>query len=309
MKQHFLPKIYLEGFCDPDCPEGHDPFVWKIELVDAEWKKRAPQNIAFIPDMYCFEGDDGEKLYELDKAITTEEGKASSIIKNKIYQKQLIDEEEKMILSGFIALFAIRVPAWLKKIDNMQVDRVKIFMDMTAMHPEALESMINEYEKETGKKAPDNLKPEDFMSKNFDITPSRNATLEIAMSVAPTIQMIIKDMKWMFVCTTPDKPFITSDHPYVLWNSNLKNPMNGPGLAQRDVELTIPISSEFLLSMTWQDRPEIDYTDISASDYLIKGFNMRTIMRSDKMLISSKQTFPGDHLVENWLTKRKARKE
>lgn len=77
--QHYIPQFYLREFTDPETPNEHE---------SKKWKKKSPKNIASKPDFYSFVDQKGKRCDEIEKWLSTIEGKTASIYRNKICTRQ-----------------------------------------------------------------------------------------------------------------------------------------------------------------------------------------------------------------------------
>jgi hypothetical protein len=67
--QHWVPKTYLDAWCDPHCPAGHEPFLWLFEKAGSEPKKKSPKNVFRETDMYTRRLPDGRRDLSLETCL------------------------------------------------------------------------------------------------------------------------------------------------------------------------------------------------------------------------------------------------
>ena len=48
-KQHFVPQSYLRAWCDPETPDGQEPYVWRFAKDGTDARRKAPENIFHRP--------------------------------------------------------------------------------------------------------------------------------------------------------------------------------------------------------------------------------------------------------------------
>lgn len=72
----------------------------------------------------------------------------------------------------------------------------------------------------------------------------------------PKITQLLSKMNLAFLCTLGRGSFITSDSPCYLFNSELQwlPGFHGPGLAQKHVEVWMPLSPEISVSFSWSNN-------------------------------------------------------
>lgn len=51
-KQLFIPKTYLDSWCDVNKPKSHGDYVWVFDYDGKNSKKKSPKNIFFESDLY-----------------------------------------------------------------------------------------------------------------------------------------------------------------------------------------------------------------------------------------------------------------
>ena len=101
-KQHFVNQSYLEAWCDPDCPDDHEPYVWRFDKDGSNRKPKAPTNIFWETDMYTIERD-GKRDLCLERGLSQLEMEFARIRREKLSQQEPLNEEEHVLLCAFIA--------------------------------------------------------------------------------------------------------------------------------------------------------------------------------------------------------------
>lgn len=279
--QHYIPQFYLREFTDPETPNGHEPYVWVYGHESKKWKKKSPKNIASKPNFYSFIDQEGKKRDEIEKGLSTIEGKTASIYRNKICTRQQLTIQEKATIAEFIVLMVTRVPSFHNTIDSSVCKLTKILLEMYKARPEAAKKFKEEYERDIGRKL-----PEDFDERKSFILKMMISLTEIAK--------IIFNMTWTFIHTTEKAWFITSDSPFNMRNPKSNSPWYGHGLAYQDIEVTIPLSRQICLLATWKKGlwPHIDVPQL-----VVEELNHDRIEASDKFIISSQNDFIGSQFL------------
>jgi hypothetical protein len=100
------------------------------------------------------------------------------------------------------------------------------------------------------------------------------------------IAPILYDMKWGLI--TRDEgtdPFITSDNPALMVNPAIPyNSFYGPGLGQKDVEVSLPLSPDLALLVGWQVEYDCMYIPVGSETIIEMN---RRVMRFADTLISN----------------------
>jgi hypothetical protein len=107
--QHFLAQIYLHQFTDPSCPDGYQPYLWLLDTVTKEVKRKAPKKVAAERGF-----NDWETLPsaapQLEHLYGHFEGKINRIIKCLEQGDYNLATSDRFILAVYIALQLTRTP-------------------------------------------------------------------------------------------------------------------------------------------------------------------------------------------------------
>src|SRR5258708_2666975 len=81
MHAHLVPQFYLKLFLELETPIGQEPAVWRYDVRKGKAKRRAPSNMATIPDFYSSRGGlpPGDKTIE--QLLGDVESKAASALR------------------------------------------------------------------------------------------------------------------------------------------------------------------------------------------------------------------------------------
>jgi hypothetical protein len=297
MQQHYLPQFYLKCFCDPDTPPGQEPYVWVYAQDNPIWKKKAPANIAKGADLYSFTDNEGHRHDEIERGLGEVESQAASILRDKIskYEPHL-DEREVVTLALFVGYMAVRIPSFHERLGDFMIDVVSAMMRMQASKPEAFPALKASVEEKTGEKLPDWFGPEHLDPSRYIITPSKSLVVALALSPIKDITYHLTNMSWRFL-VAEEGFFITSDWPFCMLNPKLIGSFYGPGLAQKDVEVTIPLSPRIALLATW-DTPDTRFSGVGADT--VSAINKRTALIAREFVVSQKPGFAGDEILKSW---------
>jgi hypothetical protein len=292
--QHYIPQFYLREFTDPETPNGYEPYVWKYEHESKKWKKKSPKNIASKPDFYSFVDQKGKRRDEIEKGLSIIEGKTASIYRNKIYNGQYLSNQEKATIAEFIAFMVTRVPKFHNLIDSSVSELTTRMMEMYKTRPEAAKKFKEEYERDIGKKLPEEFDESRLDPSKYKINASKSFILKMMVSLTE-IAKIIFNMSWTFLHTTGKAWFITSDNPFSMRNPKSNSPLYGHGLMSQDIEVTIPLSKQICLLATWKKGlwPHIDVPQL-----VVEELNHDRIAASDKYIISPRNDFIGSQYLK-----------
>jgi hypothetical protein len=294
VKHHYLPQFYLREFTDPDVPYGHDPYIWVYSLAKRTWRRRGPHNVAAESDYYAFTDQTGKRSHEVEKMLSQVESMTAHVVREKVLNQQLLDEEDRATIATFVALTPARVPAQHEHIGNFMAEVAQdILRAMHQVHmqaPETLEAFKRDYRQETGKHDLDNLRPEHLDPTRYKIRTTRPAAIGISFSAVLDCARIIAEMGWTFLVSAPPDHFITSDYPFSILDPTNRNQAYGHGLAFKHVEVSLPLTRNLAFLAVWQSKGT---QWLPASERIVKQVNLRSMLSASRFLVAPKPDFPG----------------
>jgi Protein of unknown function (DUF4238) len=229
--QHIIPKCYLKQFVDPNVSAGQEAYVWIFDRGSTTGKRRAPKNILTETDLYTFEGGDGVKDYSLEKTLSQIESEYATVFDLKLSRKLPLNRSEHIVLCAFVAAMLQRTIKQKEHIEHFYDQLISVTEGMETAHGLAPKTSLEL------RQAKDNAHK-----------------MAIVQSV-PEITNILLRMNLAFLCADRRSSFITSDAPCFLFNAELQwQRFYGPGLAQKNVEVRMPLSPEISLSFTWANN-------------------------------------------------------
>ncbi len=229
-KQHYVPQCYLREFADPRATHrGGEPFVWIFDKNGKNKRHDKIKNVLASNDLYTLKIE-GKKNYSIEKTLASLEGEYAGIFRTKIKNRKPITEEEHIILCAFVSVMLQRT---LRHKDN-----VLRFCDELLEHTEAIE-------RAHGLKANRSQQLRDYKENSYK--------LGVLQTLPDLTELLIK-MSVAFLCAEGRAKFITSDDPCNLFNPELQwQRFYGPGLGQRSVQVTLPLSPEIMLCLSWSN--------------------------------------------------------
>ena len=176
----------------------------------------------------------------------------------------------RMDFAHFTALMIVRTPAERRMTAETYGRMLQIKNYAYATHPQAFETLIRNFEKDTGQKL-DSAAIEAVKQAMLD--PSGLALILpqelslVALNSAKTLARTFYDMHW-FTIRADQGFFITSDNPVVREvDPRTRHPLYGDGgFLNKTVEVTFPLSRQILLLMSWSDRQRKEVLDRKAVD-------------------------------------------
>lgn len=228
-KQHYVPQCYLREFADSSTPSNKEPFIWIFNKKGNNKRRDKIKNVLTSNDLYTLKIQ-GKKNYSIEETLANLEGKYAEIFRTKIKNRLPLNEEEHIILCAFVSVMLQRT---LRHKDSL--DR---FYNELIEHAEAIEQANNLEPKESER------------LKKF----KRDTHKLGVVQLLPDITELLIKMSVAFLCAEGGARFLTSDDPCNLFNPDLQwQKFYGPGLAQSNVQVTLPLSPDIMLCMSWSN--------------------------------------------------------
>ena len=217
--QHYVPRFILKNFSD-----GKKLQVWVFDKKTGNQFKTHIKNIASESGFYNFNFK-GESL-TIEPSLSDMEAQASEILKRILAERNIsiLRDEEKLVLSRFIALQFVRTRQWRELIKNVSKEMKKTL-------------------KERG------LDPEE--DDNFREINEIDAKLQQVRSILKVDEFTphFYSKKWVLLKANNNNPFYISDNPIALQNMFDYGPYGNIGLAVKGIEIYFPISKTYSIAM------------------------------------------------------------
>jgi hypothetical protein len=291
--QHFVPRVYLGAWTDPETPAQMDPYVWIFERKSREGRRKAPVNIFEETDFYTTEGADGERDLRVEEALNRIETRFVKA-RQKIEKHQRLSAREHVDLVAFVAAMEGRTKAQ-RDHQRRQWGEVKEKMDLMI----DADARLTPDQRRARRSAP-SVPGEDSGGTYEDVErfltyPMRVVVPAMIEAMAPILAM----MHWMIFETDDPIGFITSDAPCVIVDpaAYRRGPMyRGAGLGYQTTEVSMALSPRQLVAFTHHDGCDGYF---GSDRQILDEFNRRAWMRSYEHYIVRK-----NETLDAWFEKR-----
>ena len=294
-KHHKIPRTYLEAFTNS---AGH---VWVAdERLNIYAQK--PGNILTENDYYTIRFKTGGGTLDVEtRLLSGIEGSYAKVYKEKIALKKQISHQEKAILAIFVTSMMERQP--------VRRDSLADFFRRLEDHVTHMRNLPDRVKRQWAAlpdtSSGDGIPADTLLDLGRDVGSLHTSLIPESI---PELAPIIFDMKWAFAFRDKDSPlFITSDNPFKMVNPVTEAELgvgrigSMPGLAQKDVEITFPLSSEMALVCGWQIEHDSLYIPLPKKN--VEDINRRT-QRHAGTLVSAKKK-----LLEEIIARIKSHKQ
>lgn len=236
--QHIIPKCYLRAWCDPDTPSGQCPFIWRISKDGGSKTKRSPEKSFKASDKYTIRLPNGQRNLVLEDTLGKIESDFVGVL-SKVRKRQKLSAGDRAHLCIFAAAMHGRTVSmgehWRGQMQRLH----EIVVDLEQAQ---------------------NLRP------IRSVETGRRVEFAHQVALANSLRFeapLLFQMQLSVLATNDDCGFITSDRPCVWFNPALyKLPplYRHPGLDQREIEVTLPLTPHHMLFISHTRCPE--YVDL-----------------------------------------------
>lgn len=287
-KQHYIPKVYLAAWCDPETPSRMQPYVWMLDPAGGPGKKRAPHKLFSETEIYTISRPDGSRNLKIEHALSRVEQGLNDLIANYIAQCRQLPNPRKTKLIEFIAAMHGRTP----QTRDIQLGLWKSKLDVALQQEQSLEDSTpspTSQEDEVVQSGASSRPSMDTLRRAIE-SPMQYLVPGAFKEAMPALSR----MSITVFCT--DLPsFITSDSPVTWFDPTVprdKYLTHETSLSDDGIEVTMPLSPRHSIML---HNPRIPHTGSvsykSACPRTVVALNRRTAHFADKKIVSWKDGF------------------
>ena len=257
MGHHYVPRMYLTGFC-----QGTRDMLW---AYDRKERCVFQSNIRNLAQQGGFYSDELEKHFSRDI-----EGAAAHVLM-KIRGRSTITANDKRVLSRYLISQWKRVPRGKQRVRNRISDiSEKVRVEVRNQ----IDELLVDNPKLTEVAALRKIEVDGIVARYRERPPDEIWYRAIGPEFVSRATEAVTSMYWRFFCVESTSQFLTSDNPVFIFE--------GKGVGNQDSELSFPITHNILLWASWRsDLPE-GYLDVRPA--LVKEFNRRTVSYSTRFV-------------------------
>ncbi len=248
---HYIPQFYLKGFLDPNRPKEQ---LRVIDKIKKESFVTNPRNVGAKRDFNRVDIP-GMPIDAVEKLFSEIEGEVARVLKYVEDNATLPKGTNVDTLLYFVALLYGHNPQFRNNLSSFETTLIKQMLRVSLSNPESYESWAQQ-ERDAGREVPEYEEAKRFAEEeNFGIRYGHGHHLRYELQSVDKILSLLRHRQWsLFIAAKGTSDFVCSDRPVVLVTigdppQNPDHPYNigGPGLAQRDTELTMPLNSRMAL--------------------------------------------------------------
>lgn len=288
---HYIPQFYLKGFLDPNRPKEQ---LRVIDKIKKESFVTNPRNVGAKRDFNRV-GIPGMPSDVVEKSLSDIEGEVARVLKCVEENATLPKGTDMDTLLYFIALLYGHNPQFRNNLSNFETTVIEQMLRLSLLSPDRYESWAQQ-ERETDKEVPEYEEVKRFVEEeNYDIQYRHGHHLRYELQSTDTVLHLLRHRQWyLFITQEGASDFVCSDRPVALITigdspQNPDHPYNigGPGLAQSNTELTMPLNRRMALFGAFNISSFVD----TVGEKVIADVNDRTILSAAKQIYCSNLDF------------------
>ena len=281
----------MRGFLDPSLKKEQ---LHVIDKIDVKHFVTTPRNVGSQRDFNRINVP-GKPIDEVEKRFAEIDGEVNRVLKEVVENATLPKSADIETLIYFIALLYRRNPQIRNHIGNCETTVIKQMVRALFLTPERYES-YRQQQRAVGKELPEYETMKQFVeSEDYDIRYGHGHHLRYELESIDSVVSLLSQRKWsLFIAEKWAGDFVCSDRPVALISigdppKNPDHPYNsgGPGLAQCNTELTLPLNRRMALFSTLDGSP---YTG-TVDEMTIARINERTIRFATRQVYCSNLDF------------------
>ena len=272
-RNHYLPRAYLQGFCD------RDGMLWTFDRLSKEFRRLPPSSAAVEKEFYIVRDSFGKKSNVVEDWPATCENAAIPIIRKLNVEDRRLTNDERGILARFIALLRLRTTVFNAEMEEVSEDYSSaivgsLFKDEAsaretfarlagngaALPGEKLESLVAMWK-----------------AGQYTLKINREYIIHLMIQRTDSFAERLFAMTWSILRSHPQAAFITADLPWSILTVDPSKPMD---FSFRDIFLphvrtVVPLttSTAVMLETGTPARAPVRYARV------IREFN-RTVNRT-----------------------------
>jgi hypothetical protein len=284
MKQHWVPRSYLEAWADPATATRDNPLVWAFRCEDRKLFSPSVKNIFAETHFYTITRRDGTRDTSLEERFAILEGNFVGA-RERLRQGAQPSSGDEGVFAAYAALMHAR--------SQRMRDHHRSQFKTIAQRMEEIEKLVRR-----GVKIPvapastDNRRSLTRDHVDFVV---ENTGAIIVPPFTRAEAMVYAAMERATLKADGEAEFITSDSPCVWLDKNARPGLFGaPSLLSQGLEVYMPISPE--LCSVWSHRPDLAGV-ISVDGFIVQQVNLWIAAHSE-VLVSTRPLF-ARALLEN----------
>ena len=230
-RNHYLPRAYLHGFCDPD------GLLWTFDRQSKEYRRLPPDSLAVEKEFYIIRDSSGRKSNVVEDWLSDCENTAIPIIRELAAQKSSLAEEERRSLARFVALLRLRTTVFNAEMEEVIAHYTRAITDALLNDEKTARDTFARLPGNGAAIPPDRLESLVSMWKagQYTLKVNREYIIHLMLQRAERFADELFAMRWGVLRSHPQMAFITADLP---WSILTVDPDRPTDFGFRDIFLS-----------------------------------------------------------------------
>lgn len=290
---HYIPQIYLRGFLDSSLQKE------QLNVIDKFGRRHFISNPRNIGSQRDFNRVDipGMPIDEAEMRIFSPiDGKTGEMLKYITDNATLPEKEDMFALLSFVALLYNHNPQRRSNLVKSETEILKRALRLLVANRERYESQMQKVFGEGNERVTFEATKQFVEEEDFEIKYRHGHHLQCELEVISDVVLpLLAQRKWsLLIADGSTSDFVCSDRPVALvtigdppQNPDQPYHFGGPGLAQTNTELSVPLNRKMSLIGTLEGNSYATTVD----DKIVAEINMRTIHFAARQIYCSNLDF------------------
>lgn len=229
-RNHYLPRAYLQGFCD------REGLLWTFDRVSKEFRRLPPNSVAVEKEFYIIRDSSGQKSNIVEDWLASCENAAIPVIRALDAGKPRLTEEERRILARFIALLRLRTTVFNAEMEEVIEHYSKAIASSLLKDEKTAREIFARLPGNGAAMPADRLESLVSMWKagQYTLKINREYIIHLMLQRTQSFADELFAMGWGIVRSHPQASFITADLP---WSILTIDPSKPTDFSFRDIFL------------------------------------------------------------------------
>jgi hypothetical protein len=275
LRHHYVPSFLLARWATPQKREGK---LAALAVATGNAAMTRPDDVAFVPELYTLNGDDGRLDRKIETFMSVIEQYAADPIKRLGRAPQSISEEDRWTVAFFIALQQGRTPSGLELHRRFIEFAAKEWLRLRHAWYSDFDAGATVYRRKHGAESSDEdirafaeaqkpaLPDPDGPMQTIPEAAFQSLTLNVSQ-----IARTVASLDWTLL--TSDEEFIENDRGLAMWDPNLPATRGNMWESSATAETTVPLAPGACLKLTPGDSR---YAVVPADAPTVDAINLRT---------------------------------
>jgi hypothetical protein len=245
VSHHYNPQVYLKQFKDPKSKN----LLWEYDLKKGTARESTPKlsgcedyyNSVALKDGGHDDDTIEQSFFALENALakffdTVRCGSSPGRVAQQTLCPELWD-----VFFAFAATQEARSPQLVSTIHNFLSDLHQFSFEI-AKHSPSFQQALSK----------SGIDPEQVKIANVKVEAAKGSALLLSLEGIETAVQRFRQMGWTFFVAQPSKFFFTSERPVCLWLPPDERSVFGIGLANKDIQITFPLSRRVCAYGRWR---------------------------------------------------------